>query len=105
MIKKPIFEEELVSGMHSELLKQASAERPKFVKAAECLHSALEIFESAGMTARADQVLKVLQKIAQHNPTKQVHQIPSITQLMQAGMTQRDMHEFSKGSPIAKAKL
>ena len=105
MIKTSDFEAELAAGMHSELLKQASAEQPKFAKAAECLHAALEIFESAGMTDRADQVLKVLQKIAQSNPYKQVHQIPSITQLMQAGMTQRDMQEFSKGSPIAKAKL
>lgn len=33
------------------------------VKAAEYLHSAIEIFESAGMTEKADQVLKILGKI------------------------------------------
>jgi hypothetical protein len=31
--------------------------------------------------------------------------MPSIHKLMEAGLTQRDMHEFAKGNPIAKAKF
>jgi hypothetical protein len=102
---KSLFEDELISGMQQEMHKQASAQKPSLVQAAECLHAALEIFEEQGLTSRADQVLNLLQKIAQTNAAHDVQQMPSIHKLMEAGLTQRDMHEFSKGSPIAKAKF
>jgi hypothetical protein len=102
---KKVFENELVLGMQAQMRKQASAEKPNLVQAAECLHSALEILESHGLTARADQVLSLLQKIAQTNEVKDMQEMPTLQKLMEAGMTQRDLHEFSKGSPIAKAKL
>lgn len=105
-MSKSLFEDELVSGMENQLRKQAAAEKPvALAKAAECLHAALEIFEEQGMTARADQVLKLLQKLAQSNEARDVQQMPSLHRLMEAGLTQRDMHEFSKGNPIAKAKF
>jgi len=102
---KSLFEDELIAGMQQELHKQASAETPKLVQAAECLHAALEIFESQGMKARADQVLKLLQKLADSNEARDVEKMPSLPALMEAGLTQRDMAEFAKGSPIAKAKF
>lgn len=102
---KKLFEDELISGMQQELRKQASEATPDLTKAANCLHSALEIFEEAGMTAQADDILKVLQKIASGVKTKVVMKMPSMQKLMEAGMTQRDLLEFSKGSPIAKAKI
>jgi len=66
MIKKSVFENDLIYGMQREL--QAYEKKQgmnNLVKAAECLHAAVEIFEEAGMTAKADQVLKILEKIAQ----------------------------------------
>lgn len=108
MINKKLFEDELISGMQNELHKQASGETPDLVKAANCLHAALEIFEETGLQSRADDVLKLLQKISQdkiHTKLKPVQEMPTIKALMEAGLTQRDLQEFSRGNPIAKAKL
>lgn len=105
MIKKSVFENDLITGMQTELHKQASVKQPDLVKAAECLHSALEIFESQGLEKQSDQVLQILEKIAQNPKPKSVMEMPSINKLMEAGLTRRDLHEFSKGNPIAKAKL
>jgi hypothetical protein len=104
-MNKSLFEDELVSSMEKQLRKQGSAEKPSLVKAAECLHAALEIFEEQGMTARADQVLQLLQKLAQSNEARDVQQMPTPKALMEAGLTQRDMHEFAKGNPVATAKF
>lgn len=102
---KPTFENELISNMQQELHKQASSSAPDLVKAAECLHAALEIFEEQGLHARADQILELLSKIAQTHKTRNVEKMPSLQSLMEAGLTQRDMHEFSKGNPLARAKF
>lgn len=104
---KSLFENEIMSGMQKELRKQASDDKqPSLAQAADCLHAALEIFEQQGMRARADQVLQLLEKIAQTNEVREVQlNMPSIKSLMQAGLTQRDMIEFSKGSPRATAKM
>lgn len=106
-MSKSLFEDELISGMENQLRKQAAADKPAALsKAAECLHAALEIFEEHGMTARADQVLKLLQKLAQtHEARRDVQQMPSMKSLMEAGLTQRDMMESTKGNPIALAKF
>lgn len=97
---------DLISGMQAELRKQASKEVPDLVKAAECLHNALEIFESAGLQSRANDVIRLLQKIAQaHTKEKPVQEMPTVKTLMEAGITERDLKEFSRGSPIAKAKF
>ena len=101
---KSLFEDELIAGMQKELRKQASAETPNLAKAAECLHAALEIFEAQGMKARADQVLSLLEKLATPG-RRDVEKMPSVKALMEAGLSQRDMHEFAKGNPIAKAKF
>jgi hypothetical protein len=102
---KKSFEDELMTGMQRELVKQASGGTPDLSKAAECLHAALEIFEEQGLTTRADQLMNVLYKIAQTQKTKPVMEMPSIKSLMEKGITQRDLMEFSKGNPVAKAKL
>lgn len=102
---KQSFEDELMRGMHSELVKQASGGTPDLSKAAECLHAALEIFEEQGMDVRAEQLLSVLNKIAVEMKVKPVQEMPSINKMMEAGLTQRDLHEFSKGNPVAKAKV
>ena len=106
MINKNLFENEIIANMQTELRKQASDDKkPELVKAAECLHAALEILESAGLQSRANDVLNLMQKIAKDNELKLVQKMPSINQLMQAGLTQRDMQELAKGNPIAKAKF
>lgn len=105
MIKKSDLENDLASGMQKELLKQASSQAPNLSKVAECLHAVLEIFEAQGLSARANEVLELLKKISQSHKAKPVSEMPSINQLMEAGLTQRDMHEFAKGNPVAKAKL
>ena len=61
---KEFLEDEILSGMQNELNKQASFEKPSLIEAGECLHAALEIFESAGLTKRANEVLWIMQKIA-----------------------------------------
>jgi hypothetical protein len=68
MIKKSVFEEELVAGMHRELVKKATSHDTDGVeKAVDYLNSAIDILEDAGMMARADQVLKILTKIAKEH--------------------------------------
>lgn len=105
-MNKKIFEDELILGMQRELVKQASSEAPDLSKAAECLHAALEIFEQQGLHSKADQVLSLLEKIAQQRvPVKKEAKIHSLHQLMEAGVSQRDLREFARGNPIAIAKL
>lgn len=71
MIKKSIFEEELIDGMHRQLIKQAvQQESDNLEKAADYLNSAAEIFEDVGMNKSADQILIILAKIAQKHQHK-----------------------------------
>lgn len=97
--------DELSLGMRKELIKHASEEVPNLGKAAECLHAALEILESHGLQAQANRLLQVMEKIGQSAYIKQAATPPSLEQLMQAGLTQRDLQEFARGNPIAVAKL
>ncbi len=65
MIKKSVFEADLISGMHKELIKKASDNDFEHLeKAVDYLNSAIDIFEDVGMTAQANQVLNILTKIA-----------------------------------------
>ena len=65
MIKKSVYEDELIYGMQRELQpydkKEAMNNLPK---AADYLQAAMEIFEASGLTAQADKVLNILAKIA-----------------------------------------
>ncbi len=105
MSKKELFADELISGMQESLRKQASAETPKLSRAAECLHSALEILEEQGLHARADEVLHLLEKLAHGTKVTKTAKVHSLQQLMEAGVTQRDLREFARGNPTAVAKL
>jgi|WetSurMetagenome_2_1015567.scaffolds.fasta_scaffold694597_2 hypothetical protein len=64
MIKKSVFEEELIAGMQRELVKTANQDVSSLDKAVDYLNSAIEIFENAGMATQANQVLKIISKIA-----------------------------------------
>lgn len=72
MIKKSVFEDDLIAGMQRELANsfEKKASMNDLAKAADYLHAAIEIFEEAGMTAKADQVLNILTKIAENAPPK-----------------------------------
>src|SRR5579864_9027950 len=104
MIKKSVFENELIAGMQHQLRKQASGETPDLVKAGECLHAALEILEQAGLQSRADQILKVLHKIAAVG-TKNIQQLPNLQKLKEHGLTAKDLQDFGKGDHGARVKL
>jgi hypothetical protein len=105
-MNKKMFEDELIVGMQQELRKQASADPPNLVKAAECLHAALEIFEGVGLQAKADQVLQVLEGISkQAVPYSKAEKVPAPEELMAAGITQRDMQGLAKGDKSSVAKF
>ena len=105
-MKTEMFVDELLLGMDSQLKKQASTEVPDLNHAAECLHSALEILEEQGLDKQAEQLLSLLEKIGTTNlPVKKASPITSIKQLMDAGVSQRDLQEFTRGVPRAIAKL
>lgn len=103
-MKKEFFDDELVTGMQQQMRKQASAETPKLARAAECLHAALEILEEHGLHARADQVLQLLQKLSKGVKTA-APKVHSLQQLMDAGVSQRDLRDFARGEPRSIAKL
>lgn len=72
MIKKSVFENELIAGMERQLVLSAEADGINGLEqAVEYIHSAIETFEEAGMTAQADALLQILSKIAtKHKPKK-----------------------------------
>jgi hypothetical protein len=101
MIKKSVFEDEIIAGMHKELVKNATAQdRDNLEKAVDYLNSAIDIFEDAGMKTRADKVLNILRKIA----AKNVMQMPSIQALIEKGMRPEDVKDIAE-NPIAKARI
>ena len=65
MIKKSVFEDELIRGMQLQLAaNEQSAAIDNLGTAVENLHSAVEVFEEAGMKVEADAVLDILLKFA-----------------------------------------
>lgn len=105
MIKKSLFEDELIHGMQRELhgyeKKQGMA---SLAQAAEYLHSAAQIFEEAGLTAKADQILQILSKIAATHDTK-VKMMPSLQALMENGVTNEDLKGVGRGDAFSKARV
>jgi len=93
MIKKSVFEDELIAGMQRELQPfEKKAATTDLVKAADYLHSALEIFEEAGMTAKADQVLRILAKIA--------HESEGMDKIKEMLEDAIEAHESSGAEPL-----
>lgn len=107
MIKKSVFEDDLISGMERELHAQHTQQAQAGVaKALEHLQSAQHILEKAGLKSRATAIQGILNKVAVHHKSHLAKRFPvNLDQIMAAGMTQKDLAEFSKGSPAAKAKL
>lgn len=105
MIKKSVFEDELISGMQRELRthdqKQGFA---NLDKAVDYLNSAVQILEESGMTAKADRVLRILAKIAIRHDSN-VKEMPSIKTLMDNGVTMEDLKNAGKGDAFSKARI
>jgi hypothetical protein len=77
MIKKSVFADELIAGMQKELVKNASNQNADNLDlAVDYLHSAVQIFEDAGMTVKADKILQILAKIANYNDNNDVRGKP-----------------------------
>ena len=65
MIKKSVFENDLIYGMQRELQAHDKKQgMDKLPKAVDYLQAAMEIFEATGLTSQADKVLNILAKIA-----------------------------------------
>jgi hypothetical protein len=73
---KPKLENEIVELMHQQLVKKASnQDLSDITQAVDYVNSAIDVLETSGFTAHADQLLHILHKIAtKHrkpkNPTK-----------------------------------
>lgn len=110
MIKKSLFEKELETSMSQELRKMSHTNgTPDLVKAGECLHAALEIFEEMGLTSKANAVLSILKRVAHDGQevreNSKVINFPTSVELARRGFTEKDMREMHRGSPVAQAKL
>jgi hypothetical protein len=69
MIKKSVFENDLIFGMQRELTNnfEKTAAMENLPKAADYVQAAMEIFEEMGLISQANQLLNVLQKIAEED--------------------------------------
>lgn len=112
MIKKSVFEDELIHGMQRELQAHDKKQGMQdLVKAADYLNAAVEIFEEAGLNAKADQVLRILGKIALAQDEQaaghdtKVKMMPSMKALMEKGVTHEDLRGVGKGDAFSKARV
>lgn len=99
-------ESNLLLGMHSEMMKLGSSKVPNLMQASEALQGALEIFEQAGLSKQADQILQVLERLGKSavNQRQSIYQ-PTVRDLMEAGITQREINEAKRGNLLATAKI
>lgn len=72
MIKKSVFEDELIAGMQRKLAEpEVEVGIGSLDKAVDYINSAVDILEEEGMTTKADKLLNILLKIAQkHHAAK-----------------------------------
>lgn len=74
MIKKSVFENDLINGMEQQLTKTANIQND-YISAIKNLHSAIDALNNVGLTSQAEEVLNIINKIAKKhrkpkNPTK-----------------------------------
>lgn len=88
MIKKSVFEEDLIMGMDRELRSMASEHHVEnLTDAADNLHSAMELLEEMGFGKQAEQIFQLLSKIAKKHQKHNGHT---------AGLTSEKMLENLK---------
>ena len=70
MIKKSVFEDEIIANMERELVEGDKLQAiNNFDKAIDSLHAAVEIFESHGLYSQADKVLNIMKRFSQSQVT------------------------------------
>lgn len=105
MIKKSVFEEDLVQGMHRELIKNATSQDSEGVeKAIDYLNSAIDIFEDAGLQVQADKILNIILKIASDKHTKGLTPEKMVNNLKNHG-TVFNMANDGKSNDLLNADL
>lgn len=98
MIKKSVFEDDLIRGMQSELVKQAhNVEVQDLSAAADYLNSAVQILDEVGMVEASDKILNILLKVAQ------VPQESSLGVLLQSGFTLEDLSQIGQNDKLRSA--
>lgn len=70
MIKKSIFENDIIDGMQKELSSIKPEDNDRLDGAVDNIHSAIQIFEDTGMFNHANSLLNVLSKIAKKHKKK-----------------------------------
>jgi hypothetical protein len=99
-------ESNILLGMHDQMMKLGSSKVPDLMQASEALQGALEIFEQAGLSRQADQVLQVLEKLGRgFTPQRPTTFEPTVRDLMEAGITQREINEAKRGNLLVRAKI
>ena len=87
MLKKT-FENEILKSMEVSLHKQANNQNTDDLEqAVDYLNSAIDIFEDAGLTAQADQILNVLSKIAKKGRPKRPKDPRTVSDRHTKGLT------------------
>jgi len=87
MLKKT-FENEILKSMEVSLHKQANNRNTdNLEQAVDYLNSAIDIFEDAGLTAQADQILNVLSKIAKKGRPKRPKDPRTVSDRHTKGLT------------------
>lgn len=70
MIKKSMFEDDIISGMQEKLAENYDGKKTPLEKAVDYLNSAYDIFDDCGKHAQAEAIIAVLNKIAMRDPRK-----------------------------------
>lgn len=74
MIKKSIFEDEIISGMQIKLAKKdVEQEISSITTAIDYLNSAAEIFEDMGLVKSSDQIIDILYKVAKLQDLRKIN--------------------------------
>lgn len=98
MIKKSVFEDDLIRGMQSELVKQAhNVEVQDLSVAADYLNSASELLEEAGMISASNEIVNILIKIA--DSKRKRHPVQNVSRNVEL------MRDMQAGDPTATAKV
>lgn len=105
MIKNFPLANEIASNMEAQLqpLTIKNSSNANLERAIDCLQAAAEIFEESGHIKQANQVITVLSHFG--NKNKALIALPSVGQMMEAGITMEDFEKLNAGNLKAKAKL
>jgi hypothetical protein len=107
MIKKSVFEDELIDGMQQNLQEQAD-QPSDLLEAVDQLNVAAEILEDEGMTIIADDILGVLIKVAKYSIKRREkpHFTSSLERLQgSSGMERMRSNYESHGDPFSRPKV